>query len=376
MHAYVYQQYLVYIIEIPLLLPTNFYLYKAIPFPMKDKTTEKFIFIAPQKEFIITDALRKQYGKMNYDELSVCLMTNEITYVCKNTILLSNYVPGEDCEASMLHPSSQKIPDSVCEIKLISLYHTYWIPLQLSNQWLYTSPSTERVTILCEDNTPHYVYAENRGRMTLRSRCKAYTSHVTLYASTKLTMVSNVSKDFIPEVNWGFDCCFDEHEKKKLDEIKLDIPLNNVMSSIDDLRIASIKVDDVKQMINKQEQVDYSKYYKHVVTGGISIGTMVSVCLCCYCCKGCRQGFFWCWRKINPKGAYDDCVNGCKKITNSFNNPHHNTIIAPNVHTLKIQDKDELTHALTQSLIELDKIGICKHETFRNCLPNQLVRKI
>ena len=61
----------------------------------------------------------------------------------------------------------------------------------------------------------------------------------------------------------------------------------------------------------------------------------------------------------------DDCVNGCRRITNSYNNPHHNTIIAPNVHTLQIHDKDELTHALTQSLIELDKIGLRKHETFQ-----------
>jgi hypothetical protein len=215
------------------------------------------------------------------------------------------------------------------------------------------------------------VYAENRGKMTLKPRCKAYTAHVTLYASSKLTLINNITKDFVPEVSLDFDCCFDEQEQKKLDEIKLDIPLNNAMSSIDDLRIASVKVDEMKQMIKEQEQTDY---YKHIISSGLSIGTItflfMSICLCCYCCKCCRLSFFWLWKKQNPKNAYDDCINGCRKIKNSYNNPHHNTIIAPNVHTLNVQNKDELSQALTESLIELDNIGSTMHK------PHQKLRDI
>jgi hypothetical protein len=80
----------------------------------------------------------------------------------------------------------------------------------------------------------------------LKPRCEAYTAHVTLYASTKLTIVCSVSKDFLAELDLNFDCSFGEFKKKKMDEIPLGIPLNNVMSSIDDLRLASIKVDEVR----------------------------------------------------------------------------------------------------------------------------------
>jgi hypothetical protein len=228
-HAYVYQLYFIYVIEIPLLLPTQFQLYKIIPLPVSDPTqkesdpaTRKYVFVVPQKELIFTDKMRGQFGKMNFEELRTCHMVNELTHVCQDK-MLSNYIPGEDCEASLLHPSSQLIPSEVCEIKMISLCHTYWIPLQQSNQWLYIAPTDEKVTVLCDDNIPIYVHATNRGKLLLKTRCKAYTAHVTLYALSKLSIVSNVSEDFLPDLNLNFDCCFGEHEKKKMNEKQRDV---------------------------------------------------------------------------------------------------------------------------------------------------------
>jgi hypothetical protein len=380
-HAYVYQLYLVYVIEIPLLLPTHFQLYKIIPFPVsdptqkeRDPTIQKYMFVVPQKVLIFTDSMRRQFGKMNLEELQACHMVSELTYVCQDKILLSNYVPGEDCEASLLHPSSLFIPKEVCEIKMIALRHTYWIPLQQSNQWLYTSPTDEKVTVLCDDNIPVYVHAIDRGKLSLKPRCKAYTAHVTLYASTNVTIVSNVSKDFLPELNLDFDCCFGEHEKRKLNEIPLDIPLNNVMSSIDDLRLASVKVNEVRQFIKEQEQADYSAYHKHIISAGLSIGTIVmltvSICLCCCCCKCCRQCFFWFIKTWNPRRTFSDCVNGCREIKDSFNT--HNTVIAvDSCHgAMSQQDKEDLTNTLTRSLLEIDQTDKIKFSHQARKLPS------
>ncbi|PNF21356.1 hypothetical protein B7P43_G18011, partial [Cryptotermes secundus] len=115
-HAYVYQEYLVYVIEIPLLLPTEFQLYKIIPFPVSDPThkerdpaTQKYMFV--------------QFSKINFEDLQACYMANKLTYVCQDKVLLSNYIPGEDCEASLLHPSSQFVPKEVCEIKMFFVGH-------------------------------------------------------------------------------------------------------------------------------------------------------------------------------------------------------------------------------------------------------------
>ena len=145
-----------------------------------------------------------------------------------------------------------------------------------------------------------------------------------------------------------------------MNEISLDIPLNNVMSSIDDLRLASIKVDEVRQLIKEQEQTDYSTYYKHIISTGFSVGTIVmlvlSICLCCSFCKCCRQCFFWFVRTWNPKRTFSDCVSGCREIKDSFNT--HNTVITVDSRhgAMSCQDREDLTNTLTRSLLEVDQI--------------------
>jgi hypothetical protein len=47
------------------------------------------------------------------------------------------------------------------------------------------------------------------------------------------------------------------------------------MSSIDDLRLARVKVNEVRRYIKEQEQTDYSAYHKHIISAGLSIGTIV-----------------------------------------------------------------------------------------------------
>jgi hypothetical protein len=105
------------------------------------------------KDFIFIDVMRHKYGKMNYQELQVFLMPNELIYICKETLpiltYIHTYVPNENCEATLIHPSTISLPNQVCEQRMLNLEHTYWIRLHLSNEWLYVAPETEIFTILC-----------------------------------------------------------------------------------------------------------------------------------------------------------------------------------------------------------------------------------
>jgi hypothetical protein len=76
------------------------------------------------------------------NELSVCFQPNEIIYVCREEIPIYTYIPEVDCEATLLHPSTTRIPDS-CEYRFFKLSKTLWIPLHLSNQWLFVNPNAE-----------------------------------------------------------------------------------------------------------------------------------------------------------------------------------------------------------------------------------------
>jgi hypothetical protein len=137
------------------------------------------------KDFIFTDVMRSKYGMMNYQELQACLMRNEISYVCKETLPVLTYIPNEDCEATLIHPSMLSLPKQVCEQGLLNLENTYWIPLHLNNDWLYVAPKTEIFTVLC-GSMKFQLTLQNRGKLYLPPRCKEYSTHSTLYALSTL----------------------------------------------------------------------------------------------------------------------------------------------------------------------------------------------
>jgi hypothetical protein len=107
-----------------------------------------FIYIEAVKDFIFVDAMRIKYGKLTFVELQSCFMPNELTYVCKETLPLHTYIPNEDCESTLIHPSTVSIPKQLCEQRVLTLETTYWIPLHFSNEWLYVTPNDEIFSVM------------------------------------------------------------------------------------------------------------------------------------------------------------------------------------------------------------------------------------
>jgi hypothetical protein len=120
-NSYFFKQFLVYVLEIPLFSPTTYQLYKLLPFPVVVKKQEiTYGYINFNKEFIFSDSLRQRFGKMTTNELTGCFQPNKLTYVCKEEIPIYTYIPEMDCEATLLHPSTTKIPDN-CEYRFFKL---------------------------------------------------------------------------------------------------------------------------------------------------------------------------------------------------------------------------------------------------------------
>jgi hypothetical protein len=125
--------------------------------------------------------------------------------VCKEEIPIYTYVPELDCETTLLHPSTTSIPNN-CEYRFLKLSKTFWIPLHLSNQWLFVTPQTETFTVLCPQETTT-LRLQNEGKLTLKPSCKAYSSYVTLYAMS--TFTTNLTNNYISTATIDFDCCFE-----------------------------------------------------------------------------------------------------------------------------------------------------------------------
>jgi hypothetical protein len=320
--VYSYKQYVVYVLEIPLLSPREYHLYRVLPFPVKiHKEQTAYSYVNFNKGFLFSDSLRQHYGKMTTNELANCFQPNYMTYVCKEEISIYTYVPEADCEATLLHPSTVKAPD-ICEYRLFTLSNTLWIPLHMSIEWLFVTPQVETFTVLCAQGTTT-LKLQKEGKLSLRDGCKGYSSHVTLYAIS--TIETNVTNDYVPSATINFDNCFEDLKDTPFENLPLHAPLVNVMSSVDDLRIASINAEEVQQLIKEQEFKHDQNLYnmmtsKWSILGTTSLIFMFILCSCC-CCKSCRNCFFWIWDKWNPKGCWDQTKERCSININNYSCP-------------------------------------------------------
>jgi hypothetical protein len=174
--------------------------------------------------------------------------------------------------------------------------------LHLSNEWLFVSPNKEIFTVICGTRT-YQLTLQDRGKLYLPLRCKGYSAHRTLYALATITH-NNTQEDVLPLASVDLDCCSSQYEREQLHETPLQKPLTNILSSVD-LHIASVKIDEIQNLIN-QEQSKRSEQLKMLsATWGSVIMTVVifiiSICCSCCFCRCCRQLAFWMWDKFAPK---------------------------------------------------------------------------
>jgi len=117
---------------------------------------------------------------------------------------------------------------------------------------------------------------------------------------------NNSEKNIIPSLSQDYDCCNFVGNSVKLNDIHLELPMRITVNRLDDLRLASQKVEEVDRLISEQEwKLKHSTSDLHLSflshAGMIGI-VMIIFCYCC-CCKCCKRNFpsfsKW-WRDNNP----------------------------------------------------------------------------
>ncbi|PSN30666.1 hypothetical protein C0J52_26880 [Blattella germanica] len=191
------------------------------------------MYTSSKRDYIFSDPLRQKFGKLTFSELQSCSKPNEFHYVCKSDMPIHTHVSGTDCEATLLQPTNEEVPIS-CELRVLKLQQTFWIPLDSGYEWLYVAPRKEILSTLCTGVLRSWII-DGRGRLELQPGCKGFGTHTTLYALSNTTKASNMTSDIIPISPIQLDCCFSDHEKESLPELNL----NNI--SIDGVRYEAVR---------------------------------------------------------------------------------------------------------------------------------------
>jgi hypothetical protein len=58
-------------------------------------------------------------------------------------------------------------------------------------------------------------------------------------------LITHLTNDYVLTAPVDFDCCFENLKDINFKQLHLHLPLANIISSVDDSRIASMKVEDV-----------------------------------------------------------------------------------------------------------------------------------
>jgi hypothetical protein len=90
-------------------------------------------------------------------------------------------------------------------------------------------------------------------------------------------------------------------------------PLTNILFSVEDLNLASAKVNEIQELIEREKAKRFEHFKVLSATCGTVVLTIVSFILCiccsCCCCKYCRQCAFWVWDKWTPRECTRHTMN-------------------------------------------------------------------
>ena len=297
--------FLVYVIRLPLSNHVNYQIYHVLPLPIKIRnTTNKFIFILPEREYLLMDTVRQGFMKLKADEIKDCKQIDSYHRICKQKHPIRVTHLDEDCEAEMLQPI--RVVPASCSRRIVEINQTIWTQLD-NNEWLYVAPRPDTLTVLCSGQEPTDLEIVGTGKLKLNNLCKAYGTKVLIQA--QMTIETNsTERDIIPHLFLDVDCCQTESKIVNLNDIHLDLPLKHIVNHLDDLRVASHRVDDVERLISEQEwKIKHSNtdYHLSFLSYIGMVTTSLTLCVLCYCCcckccrKNCPNLSRW-WKDNNP----------------------------------------------------------------------------
>ena len=324
--------FLVYVIRLPLTNSITYNLYHVLPLPIQVRNTDsKFTFLLPEREYLLMDTAKQYFARLKADELASCKSISSRHRVCKQNQPLQLTHLDEECEAQMLQ-AVRTIP-STCSQRIAELNQTVWTQLE-NNEWLFVAPKPEVLTILCSKHEPSDVTLIGTGKLRLNNMCKGYGSRILI--QTELTISTNNSdKDIIPHLPLEFECCEVQGKNFSLNNIHLNLPLNNVVHHLDDLKVANHKVEEVERLIEEQEwklkhsNMDYHLSFLSYV-GMVTTTITFLILFYCFCCKRCLKlcpNFSRWWKDNNPCTTVvfkPSIINSIHSSRESLK--HHNTM--------------------------------------------------
>jgi hypothetical protein len=125
--VFIKDNFLVYVIRLPLTNHVKYHVYHVLPLPIRIEDTNRFIFILPEREYLLMDTAKRYYIKLGINEFKDCKLITLHHRVCKQSGPVQLTHLHEECEVEMLQ-SLRAIPSSFLRgsLKFIRLPGLSW----------------------------------------------------------------------------------------------------------------------------------------------------------------------------------------------------------------------------------------------------------
>ncbi|KAH9633112.1 hypothetical protein HF086_006777 [Spodoptera exigua] len=201
--SYYYNNRIFFILQIPLIYPIKYVVYKIIPLPTPHDNTKPntFALITPSKSYIALTDDRLHYSL--FDNLQQCSNVNNEHMICPLGSVYSS-ITNPCCETKLLTEVNLSLP-SECNSKLIYGDVDIWQTLN-NNKWIYVQSKLNKLTVQCDksDMKDHPIIGT--GILKLTDDCVAFSKTIRLEpsVSTNFVITDQLKVDF--DITQD-DCC-------------------------------------------------------------------------------------------------------------------------------------------------------------------------
>jgi hypothetical protein len=141
-----------------------------------------------------------------------------------------------------------------CDVRVVHVDHNIWTQLEERNEWVYFTPISDSVTIVCQEQEPVEIKLTGIGKLNIDSGCKGY-SLTALLTTTNQVQANYTGRggDILSEVETKFECCEQLGTSINLTHIELNMKLKPAVTYIEDLRYASYRISELQKLAAEQE---------------------------------------------------------------------------------------------------------------------------
>jgi len=228
----------IFALKIPLCEEFQYNVYETLPLPIPHNVSNLYSFIEPSFKYILLSTNKVYYAGL--ESLEKCLTLSPGEFICHQTRTLRSQ-EKPICETTLLTTPLRKLPTS-CRTHTIAAEMEVWHPIH-DNQWIYSLSNPIQITLTCANSHISDIQISSTGIFQMHPGCKAYTPTNVLEASQ--TLLFNFSSP-MPDYNIVLDdCCINKNANLTLSPIK-----------IDPIRIANVRLDELKYTTHKLKQLD------------------------------------------------------------------------------------------------------------------------